>query len=124
MIVPRTLGRGFSKFELLLALSLLTLGGAGVVMISRPSLAKDAEPLATAAAPLIAAATEWRAENPTDCPTIGLLVADGFLDAAVPREDPWGGVFRVQCRNGRIYLHSDGEDQKPGTADDQQIDVP
>jgi hypothetical protein len=124
MIASHSLGRGFSKFELLMALSLLTLAGTGVVLISRPSLAKDSEPLSAQAAPLLAAATQWRAENPSKCPTLGQLVEDGLLDSNVSREDPWGGVFRIQCRDERMFLHSDGEDQKSGTADDRLIDVP
>lgn len=123
MTAPRTSSRGFSKTELVMALSLLTLAAAGVILIARPSLAKNGDPLVELAAPLVAAASEWHTANPSDCPTVGLLIEDGYLDANVSREDPWGGVFRVQCRDGQLFIHSDGEDQKPGTADDRRADV-
>jgi hypothetical protein len=116
--------RGFSRTELVMALSLLAFSAVGVSVVARPSLAKGAEQSTERLAPLLAAVSEWRTEHPTGCPTIGLLMADGYIDPSVPRDDPWGSVYRVQCENGKLYVFSDGKDGIPNTSDDFRIEAP
>ena len=124
MLSPHKAARGFSRAELVMALALLSLATAGVTLIARPSLAKDTEPLNERVAPLLAAASEWQTENPKGCPTVGLLVSEGFLDSSVPRDDPWGSIFRVHCQDGKLFIHSDGKDNRSDTSDDWRIEVP
>jgi hypothetical protein len=116
--------RGFSKAELVMVLSLLGLTTVGVTLVARPSLAKDSEQTTERVAPLLAALSDWQTENSGQCPTIGQLVADGYLDSSVSRDDPWGSVYRVHCAEGKLFLHSDGKDNRPNTSDDFRVEVP
>jgi hypothetical protein len=121
MLAARPSSRGFSRAELLMAVSLLTLSAVGVTVIARPSLAKNASVLDERVTPILAAASEWRGAKEAGCPTVGVLISEGYLGSDVRREDPWGGIFRVSCHNDQLFIHSDGEDQKPGTADDVDV---
>ena len=116
--------RGFSSTELVAAIALLGLVAVAVTFIARPSLAKERNTLDMRAAPLVTAASEWRSANPSGCPTVGLLVSEGFLDSSVPRDDPWGGALRIKCNDGKLSVYSDGKDGNPGTSDDSQIEIP
>lgn len=90
------------------------------VLVARPSLAKNsAKALQQTAQPLFVAANQWRDQNPEGCPTVGVLVRDGFLDADVHRVDPWGGTLRLVCSDhDRIIVLSPGQDGQLGTDDD------
>lgn len=123
MLAASPSSRGFSRAELLMAVSLFALGAIGVTVIARPSLANDSNPIQERAAPIVAAASEWRASKEAGCPTVGVLISEGYLSSEVPREDPWGGVFRVFCQNSQLFVHSDGADQKPGSSDDVNVTV-
>ena len=101
---------------------LLGVGGflATVVLVARPSLARDnRDGISTVAAPLLAAARSWRAANPEGCPTVGGLIHEGALPEDIERGDPWGGTFRLVCSDdGEFSLLSPGRDGQLGTADD------
>jgi hypothetical protein len=107
-----------------MALALLSLAAIGVTLIARPSLAKAQVHLDERVAPFLVAASNWRTENPEGCPTVGLLKAEGFLDANVPRDDPWGSILRVHCQDGKLFIYSDGKDNRPNTTDDLRVEVP
>jgi len=103
----------------------LSLAGIGficvaVVLVARPSLAHDnQESIARLAEPVLAAAHQWREQNPEGCPTIGGLINEGTLRADVEREDPWGGTLRLVCAEGdQFSLLSPGQDGRLGTDDD------
>ena len=102
------------------ALLVLVLSTVVAILIARPSLANNnSKALEQAAQPLFAAANQWRAQNPEGCPTIGVLVREGLLDADVNRMDPWGGTLRLVCSDrDRITVLSPGEDGRLGTDDD------
>jgi hypothetical protein len=88
--------------------------------VARPSLARDnQESIARLAEPVLAAARQWREQNPEGCPTIGGLINEGTLSADVEREDPWGGTLRLVCAKGDEFsLLSPGQDGRLGTDDD------
>lgn len=120
----RPSSRGISRTELTIAACVLTLLGAAVTFIARPSAASETDRLDAQAAPFLTAASEWLSANPGSCPTLGLLVSQGYLDSSVPREDPWGGAMRLRCAGGKLFVHSDGKDGIAATADDRSIEVP
>lgn len=93
---------------------------AAAVLIARPSLARNnQDSIARLAEPVLAAAHQWREQNPDGCPTIGGLIHEGILDANVEREDPWGGTLRLVCADGGEFsLLSSGQDGRLGTDDD------
>ena len=104
------------------SLGLLGVGciSAAIVLVARPSLARDSrESIARLAEPVLAAAHQWRDQNPDGCPTIGVLIHEGLLSADVEREDPWGGTLRLVCsEGGQFSLLSPGQDGRLGTDDD------
>jgi hypothetical protein len=91
-----------------------------MILIARPSLAHDnRDTIARLAEPVLAAARQWREQNPDGCPTIGGLIRERMLDADVDREDPWGGTLRLVCaEGGQFSLLSPGQDGRLGTEDD------
>ena len=102
------------------ALFLLGLSSLAAVLVARPSLAKnDTKAFEQTAQPLVAAANQWRDQNPEGCPTVGALVREGLLDADINRVDPWGGTLRLVCADrDRITVLSPGQDAQLGTEDD------
>jgi hypothetical protein len=112
--------RHFSFVQL--CAGLLLVGGllATVVLVARPSLARDGgSTIADVARPLLNAASQWRNSNPDGCPTIGGLIHEGILSENASRHDPWGGAFRLVCLDeGGFVLLSPGRDGQLGTADD------
>ena len=90
------------------------------VLVARPSLARDnGKAIAQLAQPVISAASQWREQNPDGCPTVGVLVREGLLDADVERVDPWGGTLRLVCaKDSQITVLSPGQDGRLGTDDD------
>jgi len=68
---------------------------------------------------MLSAANQWRDQNPEGCPTVGVLVREGLLEAEVNREDPWGGTLRLVCsKDNQITVISPGQDGRLGTDDD------
>lgn len=111
---------GISRFELLTAVGILAILAAGILLV-RPSLAQDEVSLDKLAAPLTSALSEWRNGHPRECPTLGLVEAEGLLDPDVRRDDLWGGRFRVACAKDELFLLSPGPDGALGTKDDVRI---
>ena len=105
-----------------IGLGLLVVGcvSTALVLVTRPSLARDnRESIARLAEPVLAAARQWRDQNPDGCPTIGSLIHEGLLNEDVEREDPWGGTLRLVCaEGGQFSLLSPGLDGRLGTDDD------
>ena len=105
-----------------ICLSLLLVGciSAAIFLVTRTSLARNnRDSIARLAEPVLAAAQQWRDQNPDGCPTIGGLIRDGSLSADVQREDPWGGTLRLVCsEGGRFSVLSPGQDGQLGTNDD------
>ncbi len=104
---------------------LLCVGGlvATVVLVARPSLARDnRDSIANIANPLLSAARTWREANPEGCPTVGGLIHEGALPEDIERYDPWGGAFRLVCSDdGEFSLLSPGRDGQLGTEDDLEF---
>lgn len=63
------------------------------------------------------AAQMYRMDNPTGCPTIDVLRAEGFVDAKAER-DPWGHPLAISCEGREISVISPGPDGQFGTSDD------
>lgn len=116
LMVARTIKISPAK----LALLVLGISSVGAVLVARPSLAKDnSKALEQTAQPLFAAANQWRDQHSEGCPTVGVLVREGLLEADVSRVDPWGGTLRLVCsESDRISVLSPGQDGQLGTDDD------
>lgn len=115
--------RGFSRVELLMAIGLLAVVGASVFLVTRPSLAQNDGSPEHLAAPLIAALSAWQGDHPKECPTLGLLETEGYLEPGTQREDAWGASFRVGCTASELTLLSPGPDATLGTKDDLSIPI-
>jgi hypothetical protein len=115
--------RGFSRVELLIAVGLLAVVGASVFLVTRPSLAQNDRSPEHLAAPLVAALSAWQGDHPNECPTLGLLETEGYLERGTQREDAWGASFRVGCASSELVLLSPGPDAQLGTKDDLRIPI-
>jgi|GEM_PF-3379070 len=116
---PATRERRFSWIQVCSAALLVSALLGAVVLIARPSLARDYASIDEIARPLLSAAGHWRESNPEGCPTIGGLIHEGAVSQDVVRHDPWGGPFRLVCLvDGGFALLSPGQDGRLGTEDD------
>jgi general secretion pathway protein G len=55
------------------------------------------------------------------CPTMQNLV-QAKRRADFHTVDPWGSEYRIDCASGDIRVYSNGNDRRPGTADDLRDD--
>jgi len=83
--------------------------GCGRKEVAKAEL--DAKVVATAAA-------YARKSQPTYCPTVVVLKADGWLADAVTTKDPWGTAFAIDCSGSIVTATSFGKDGARGTSDD------
>jgi hypothetical protein len=109
--------------ELLTVIGLLAVAGSTFSLLTRPSFARDEASIGRLAEPLSLALKSWQSSHPKECPTLGLLAAQGFLDPDTRRDDPWGGRFRVGCDDEELSLISPGPDGALGTKDDARIAI-
>jgi len=113
--------RGVTAFELGALLSFVALVGGAVAVVVSPRLEADRRDRAQRDAERIQkAALEWRNENTSGCPSLTQLVKDQVLARESHAEDPWGGRFRVICREDGVSVSSAGRDGKANTDDDVQ----
>lgn len=106
-----------------MVMGFLSVVGLGAFLITRPSLAHDGATLDKLATPLTEALSGWKNNHPNECPTLGLIEAEGLLEPGTLRDDPWGGRFRVACDKAGLSLLSSGPDGALGTNDDIRIKV-
>lgn len=67
----------------------------------------------------VAAAVEQQTRAGADpCPGFKTQGKPIHLEPSVPRKDPWGGAYTVECTGGGYEVASAGPDGKPGTKDD------
>lgn len=60
---------------------------------------------------------QWARANPNaKCPAAIADLAE-YMDTNSTR-DPWGSEFVLECTDGKVRVHSFGEDGKDGTGDD------
>lgn len=115
--------RGISRIELYTVMGFLSVIGVGAFLVTRPSHAEESASLDKLALPLTEALSGWKNNHPNECPTLGLIEAEGLLEPGTRRDDPWGSRFRVACDNGGLSLLSSGPDAILGTSDDIRIRV-
>jgi hypothetical protein len=92
-----------------------------LILVTRSSHASDEPTMDHLSAPLASALSSWKDERPNECPTLGILESEGFMEPNTPRDDPWGGTFRVDCSKGQLSLLSAGPDRRLGTTDDVHV---
>ena len=75
--------------------------------------------IATSSTRTIESAAElYRISNPTTCPTVTQLKADGDLSSSSSTTDPWGMPYEIECTGSTITVTSYGPDKTKGTSDD------
>jgi hypothetical protein len=116
--------RGVTPFEAAIGASSLAVAVVAYWLLAAPAASgREAEAATRTADRLSAAVATWRAENGADCPTFSQLMQEGYLDRGASTEDPWGGRFRVVCRERRANVTSPGPDGRLGTGDDLAVAV-
>lgn len=107
------------------SVALLAVLVGGALLLVRPGLEADKSDAATRDAMRIRdAALELRDRGaPAGCPTLSQLVHEKQLDSQSRFDDPWGGRFRIECKDDDVSVSSAGRDRKVGTDDDIRVPV-
>lgn len=116
----RAAERGVTRFELMLAATVL---GLGVVTFGVWKVyAADAggeQAARERGQQVLTAATDWKRDHvERGCPSITQLQQSARLEATARAEDPWGQRYRIRCESGEVQVRSAGKDGKFETADD------
>jgi hypothetical protein len=53
-----------------------------------------------------------------ECPSAAKLKTERFLDPGQADLDPWGGAYRIECKNEGVTVTSAGPDARWNTPDD------
>lgn len=65
----------------------------------------------TRAATIRSAATLYAAQTPdAECPTVGGLVDEGYLEDGADFTDGWGNPYWIECHGGEVVVRSCGFD--------------
>jgi general secretion pathway protein G len=114
--------RGVTWVELVLALGVAGAVVGGIVVYQQPkSGARDVDVAVKDAQRIHDAVVDWRADNPSGCPTLSRLQQDRKLALDARTDDPWGQRFRVDCSGDTIRVISPGRDGKANTRDDVSV---
>lgn len=65
-----------------------------------------------------AARTYFLNEGETRCPTMETLLTSKTLDGDGRKTDPWKTLWKIECKEGEIYVTSAGRDRTFGNDDD------
>lgn len=117
---PETAQRGMTRFELLLATSIVGIGLVGFGGWKVYSAEAGGDDVARARGQqVLAAATDWKREHlEHGCPSITQLRSASLLEASARAEDPWGQRYRIRCSQSEVSVLSAGRDGRFETGDD------
>lgn len=119
-VMRRPSTRGVTLVEVLIVVAIIALvaGGVGVGVL-RHWVGAQTRSAETNARTIRASVKAWWVDHaPGECPRVDELIAAGALDRDSPRQDPWGGAWRVHCSNDDVTVVSAGRDRTIGTKDD------
>jgi hypothetical protein len=107
---------------LLSSLALLGMLSLGYWWIGGRSEAAAERAAREVAEALLDAASDWKRQHAVKgCPSVTQLRADRQLPRGAETDDPWGGRFRITCRNQSVHVRSAGGDRQFSTEDDISI---
>ncbi len=117
---PQASSRGFSRLEVTVAAGILGLVLAAGTWFFRSEADAGAKNAALSTAEqLLRAASDWKRETETPgCPSVSQLLLDKRIDKHAATDDPWGGRFRIICRDDKVSVMSAGGDGRFRTEDD------
>ncbi len=115
----RAAQRGMTMIEILVVLAIVALisGTIAFAVIGQmgPARIKTTQQSARA---LRNAASTYRLDHESDCPTVEMLVKAGAIDRASKTTDAWEKPFTINCDDGDITVTSGGPDGKIETPQD------
>ena len=62
--------------------------------------------------------TQMKGDSQGPCPGFKAKGKPFALDPSMPRNDPWGNPYAIDCNGSSYEVVSSGPDAKPGTKDD------
>jgi hypothetical protein len=95
-------------------------GGAGVYL-HPGSETREVDTALKNAQKIREAVVDWRADNPSGCPTLSQLKQEKRLASQAVTDDPWGQRYRVECSGDAIRVVSPGRDGLADTSDDIRV---
>jgi general secretion pathway protein G len=118
--LARAGARGVTLVEVLIVVAIMAVISGGVTLVAFPLYRESRIKIGVQGCQAVKQAAElYQNLDATGdaCPTIQDLVTSRKLDGQ-HTEDPWGVQYRIDCSEGEIRVWSNGNDRKPGTADD------
>jgi general secretion pathway protein G len=116
----RAATRGVTLVEVLIVVAIMAVISGGVTLVAFPLYKKSKVDAGMVGCRTVKQAAELyqNLEGASDqCPTMVDLVRSKKLDGS-RQDDPWNMAYRIDCSEGEIRVYSNGNDRKPGTADD------
>ena len=111
--------QGFTLVEVMVVLVILSAlasaVGFAVVANLKRSREKDA---GMRARTIQSAAVAYLMDHPGACPTVDDMLEDDILDRTTNAKDPWDHAYAIECDGSAVHVHSSGDDEQAGTADD------
>jgi general secretion pathway protein G len=120
--MKRRAARGVSLVEVLIVVAIMAMLAGGVAFALLPKFGKAQVDTAKQGALEIRKVVQaYQLDKGSECPTMGQLKKEGYLDRAGSSSDPWGGSYTIKCDDNEIWVASAGKDKKRGTEDDIQV---
>jgi general secretion pathway protein G len=125
--IRRRSQRGYSLLEILIVLTIIGLI-AGITALALFKFIPEARIKTTreSAQVIRRAASLYRMDHGSECPSVALLVESQMIDEASKRTDAWDMPIAVECdeQRGSITVISSGPDKKMNTPDDIRVPEP
>ena len=120
--ISRPFARGVTLIEVILVVAIIAMVAAAASVSGIKVLGSSQKKTAHNDVRTIRAAvrTWWLTSDPSRCPTLKELVAEGILDPDGHQSDPWGTAFAIACDQREAIVRSAGPDRKLDTEDDIQ----
>jgi hypothetical protein len=112
-----TLTRGLTHLEIAMSVALFAAVGLGIVTLAQGKSEDESREALGQATRIGEAAEQWLASEGS-CPSLTQLQEAATSGADLASEDPWGGRFRVSCRDGALSVRSAGPDGETSSDDD------
>lgn len=122
LIRKRRVRRGFSLFEIIVAVAIIAMISAGTaVAIGKVKAKSDITAMTSNAEAIRTAIKTWWLDH-DGCPTVGTLLQDGVMDKGkFTRKDRWDQPWVIKCEDGDATVISRGPDKLPDTEDDIRV---
>ncbi len=124
-VTQRGSQEGFTRLEVLVAGGVLaTVIAVGSWALSATASGGPRKEAVQIAEKLLTAASDWKRDHEIDgCPSVSQLLRDKSIDRSAATDDPWGGRFRIVCRDDQVSVRSAGGDGRFSTDDDISLET-